>query len=80
MSRGIVLLFNAAIALLVKEASADCVADSSINDFFELDDDNRVKSIPRYGSCCMYDVCGLACPEPVSGPSNGKQEWLHAVY
>ena len=33
--------------------------------------DDRRQSIPRFGSCCMYDVCGLACPTPHVQPNDG---------
>ena len=60
-----------AFTLLAMNVSADCVADSSINTIFEIDDDGKTNQIPRYESCCMYDVCGLACPAPISEPTNG---------
>ena len=63
--------------------NADCLANSELNDFFEYNhhrsndgdgddaEDDRRQSIPRFGSCCMYDVCGLACPTPNLQPNDG---------
>lgn len=60
-------------ALLVTRAAADCLANQELNDFFE-DVDGRPSSIPRYGSCCMYDVCGLECPVPQPQPPKGTTD------
>jgi len=58
-----------AVALLAKQAAADCIANPTINaDFEEL---NGGVEIPIEGSCCMFDVCGLACPTLTSKPSKG---------
>jgi hypothetical protein len=48
---------------------ANCIANSAINAEFEALNGG---SIPKEGSCCMLDVCGLTCPEDVARPSNGK--------
>jgi hypothetical protein len=61
----------AALALLMapQQAAADCLADPTLNaDFENL---NGGAAIPLEGSCCMFDVCGLACPEDVSKPTVG---------
>lgn len=55
---------------IVKVVDADCVADVAINDFFE-DVVWEGESIPREGSCCMFDVCGLECPKPLEDPGDG---------
>jgi hypothetical protein len=63
-------LAAAALALLVpQQAAADCLADPTLNADFEAL--NGGVAIPTEGSCCMFDVCGLACPEPVEDPTNG---------
>lgn len=47
--------------------TADCiVSNSNIEHDFAGD---RVLPVP--GSCCMQDVCGLACPVPVGKPDTG---------
>lgn len=52
--------------------SEGCIEDPDINESFELYGNGKFQStIPRYGSCCMYDVCGLACPEYVPPPDQG---------
>jgi hypothetical protein len=61
----------AALALLIapQQAAADCLANPTLNaDFENL---NGGVSIPIEGSCCMFDVCGLACPVDVSKPTSG---------
>jgi hypothetical protein len=65
-----VAIFLLPAALLLKQAMADCVANEEFNGFFE-DNDGKVISIPRFESCCMYDVCGLQCPEPSPEPGKG---------
>ena len=51
--------------------AADCLADSALNaDFLALDTTPN-DSIPREGSCCQSDVCGIPCAEPVSTPTVG---------
>ena len=64
------LLTAATAAATLAQAKATCLSNSSLNDFFvnEVNDGN---AIPQEGSCCMADVCGLACPVPVSEPANG---------
>src|SRR3569832_783970 len=53
--------------LPLKEVKADCISsNSSIEAVFAGD---RVLPLP--GSCCMQDVCGLACPVPVQMPAPG---------
>lgn len=62
----------AALALLIapQQSAADCLANPTLNaDFENL---NGGVPIPIEGSCCMFDVCGLACPEEVSKPAIGK--------
>jgi hypothetical protein len=61
----------AALALLMapQQAAADCLADTTLNaDFENL---NGGVEIPIEGSCCMFDVCGLACPAGVEKPGTG---------
>jgi hypothetical protein len=61
----------AALALLSapQQAAADCLANPTLNADFETL--NGGVSIPIEGSCCMFDVCGLACPVEVSKPIYG---------
>ena len=46
-----------------------CIADHVLNREFEVATGGF--ELPRQGSCCMWDVCGLACPEPVDPPAPG---------
>ena len=48
----------------------DCLSDSTLNDFF-LDPDDPNDALPREGSCCQSDICGLACPEVLDDPVAG---------
>lgn len=50
--------------------NADCLGNPEFNDFF-LNPNVTGDSIPRAGSCCQADVCGLACPEEVDDPTKG---------
>lgn len=68
MTRGTAVLTTCAI--LIYEAIADCLSDQELNDYFE-NIDGTSSSIPRFGSCCMYDVCGLQCPESNPSPAKG---------
>jgi hypothetical protein len=55
-----------------------CIASSAtINaDFVAL---NGGTPIPTQGSCCMFDVCGLACAQDVPSPSKGTCDYLFLV-
>jgi len=55
-------------SVLFPTVSGQCIADSSINDFFIPDGETQ---IPVDGSCCQADVCGLGCPEEVPAPAAG---------
>ena len=60
-----------ASSFLVSYVSGDCLLSSkTLNDEF-LSFIEGAESIPLDGSCCQADVCGLACPAPVSEPSKG---------
>jgi hypothetical protein len=61
----------AALTLLIapQQAAADCLANPTLNADFETL--NGGVPIPIAGSCCMFDVCGLACPAGVSKPKLG---------
>jgi hypothetical protein len=61
----------AALTLLIAphQVAADCLANPTLNADFETL--NGGVPIPIEGSCCMFDVCGLACPEEVSKPGLG---------
>jgi hypothetical protein len=66
----------AALALLIapQQVAADCLANENLNaDFENL---NGGVPIPIEGSCCMFDVCGLACPVDVSKPGVGTHTYV----
>ena len=69
----IVLLFSLHVLLigLAEQVSAlpQCLADNALNQEFEALSGGF--ELPRQDSCCMWDICGLACPEPVDPPSSG---------
>lgn len=56
----------------VPRVLADCLDNKEFNDYFE-NVDGRISDIPRFGSCCMYDVCGLQCPITQRAPSRGEE-------
>lgn len=67
------LLLAAASLLLLSltpqhQVAADCLSDPALNAEFVPESGD---AIPLEGSCCQADVCGLACPEPVSAPGVG---------
>ena len=81
------MLLPLAAAVLFEQVAGDCLADKALNDIFELDEtDGRVKPIPRFGSCCQYDVCGLQCPVETPPPSRGTYSgccegiWIMVVF
>jgi hypothetical protein len=56
----------------IGKAKADCLSDPTLNAIFAGDG-----SIPQEGSCCMQDVCGLACQVGVSEPLKGEiYDWI----
>ena len=60
-----------ASSFLLTVVNGDCLLSSkTLNDEF-LSFIEGAESIPLDGSCCQADVCGLACPAPVSEPSKG---------
>lgn len=58
-------LWNAAVSS-AQEAQTQCLSNKALNDVFAVDG-----PIPKPGSCCMQDVCGLACPVPTPEASKG---------
>ena len=64
------LLITAALA--VSKVSADCLANESLNAEFLA----GAESIPKEGSCCQADVCGIPCPAELSSPGVGKFEYV----
>jgi len=52
------------------QAIPKCIADERINAEFEALTGGF--EIPRQDSCCMWDVCGLACPAEVEEPNSGR--------
>lgn len=60
----------AVIAVAVPlRASAQCIADNTINSFFETEVVGG--PIPQPGSCCQSDVCGIPCPAEQDPPTKG---------
>jgi hypothetical protein len=51
------------------QVSAECLANATFNDYFQ---NAAGQPIPTPDSCCMFNVCGLACPTPVSTPGKGE--------
>lgn len=70
-SRALWTLLSLAVAGIIDQAQAipQCIADERINAEFEALIGGF--EIPRQDSCCMWDVCGLACPQEVEDPSPG---------
>jgi Na+/proline symporter len=70
-SRGLLLLvlLAALAAPCPITATGGCIADESINSFFETEVVGE--PIPVEGSCCQADVCGLPCPEYQPPPTKG---------
>ena len=58
-------LWNAAVSS-AQATQTQCLSNKALNDVFAVDG-----PIPKPGSCCMQDVCGLACPVPTPEPSIG---------
>lgn len=54
------------LLLLPSRATAECLANATLNAYFAGDG-----TIPKEGSCCMFDVCGLACPTEIPPPAKG---------
>ena len=50
-------------------ASAQCIENEQLN--YEFEQLTGGFEIPQKDSCCMMDVCGLACPEEVEAPAYG---------
>ena len=70
--RGVVVAAAALLLLAPLQplaVQADCIySNQTLNDVIAGSDG---RSIPTPGSCCMQDVCGLACPLPVPPPGPG---------
>ena len=64
-----ILLSLTLLGVFPTTVSGQCIADSTINDFFIPENESQ---IPVEGSCCQADVCGLGCPEEVPAPAGGK--------
>jgi len=64
------LLLAGLVLFAVSRADATCIeSNSTLN--AEFAGFLGVPSIPVPGSCCMNDVCGLACPTEITPPGNG---------
>lgn len=61
------------------DAIPQCLSNTTINAEFEALTGGF--EIPRQESCCMWDVCGLACPESVPPPSSsfGHVMWIFVL-
>lgn len=58
-------------------ALTQCIADPTIErEFQQL---SGGFELPRQDSCCMWDICGLACPEEVEPPADGFGHVLTAA-
>jgi hypothetical protein len=63
-------MMKLALVGLLPLVAADCIlSNKTLND--EFADIIGAGSIPTEGSCCMKDVCGLACPLEPPGPTSG---------
>lgn len=49
--------------LLFERSAAKCLSNDEYNEFFA-----NGTSIPREGSCCQFDVCGIPCPSTEEPP------------
>jgi hypothetical protein len=56
-------------AEMQSQPQSSCISNRELNTEFEIINGG---SIPREGSCCMMDVCGLTCPESTTPPDSGK--------
>jgi hypothetical protein len=66
-------MFKLALVGLLPLAAADCIlSNKTLND--EFADIIGAESIPTEGSCCMKDVCGLACPVEYPSPLPGAYQ------
>ena len=54
------------LALVVPQVTAQCLSDPELEEIF-----SGGEELPKEGSCCQNDICGLPCPEPVSKPTVG---------
>jgi hypothetical protein len=50
------------------QPQGSCLANPSLNAEFEVINGGP---IPLPDSCCMFDVCGLTCPQETSPPDHG---------
>jgi hypothetical protein len=51
--------------------SAECLENRELNAEFEILNGGPV---PSEGSCCMFDISGLTCPNEVPRPDYGKSK------
>ena len=65
------LSFGAAVLFLssLTGVQGTCLSNATLEAIFAGGDD---VSLPRDGSCCMQDICGLTCPTDVSKPGPGE--------
>jgi hypothetical protein len=70
----LLLLFQSSAVTAAAAAAVQqtCLADEALNDEFRALLGDNVDAIPRAGSCCQADVCGIPCPVEVSAPKIGK--------
>lgn len=64
-----VLLCCAHFALVVGQ---QCLSNTEFESFFEKA--LGVSSLPREGSCCQSDICGIPCPTALSKPKRGESQ------
>jgi hypothetical protein len=71
-TRSVSLCGLALLAALLPLSQGDqCLANDEFETFF-LGEGEALGALPREGSCCQNDICGLPCPTPVSDPTSGK--------
>jgi hypothetical protein len=56
-------------ALAAPLVRGDCLSNGGLEKTFQ--EINGATSLPRDGSCCQKDICGLPCPEPSPAPPVG---------
>jgi hypothetical protein len=62
----------AILAALIPLSQGDqCLSNDEFENFF-LSEGEVIGDLPRDGSCCMKDICGLPCPTSVPAPTSGK--------
>jgi hypothetical protein len=70
--RSLVLCSLALLAAFLPLSQGDqCLANDEFETFF-LGEGETLGALPREGSCCQKDICGLPCPTTVPSPTSGR--------